>query len=53
MTSKYTKSAMGQDCTIQLAGVCNRDPATVVLAHMRKSYTRTGTGIKAHVYRRY
>lgn len=34
MTSKYTKSARGQQCQVRLPGVCNSDPATVVLAHL-------------------
>ena len=27
-------SAKGQECTLQLPGVCNHDPATTVLAHL-------------------
>lgn len=26
-------AAKGQNCTLQVAGVCNHDPATVVFAH--------------------
>ena len=28
------KSALGQDCMIQLPGICNRNPETVVLCHL-------------------
>ena len=34
MTSKYTKSAKGQNCTVRIPGVCNHDPETVVFAHL-------------------
>jgi len=27
-------SARGQECTIRLPGICNRDPATTVLCHL-------------------
>lgn len=42
MSSKYTKSARGQDCTIRLIGICNRNPETVVLAHLNGA----GMGLK-------
>ena len=31
--SRLRQSARGQECTFRLPGVCNRDPATTVLAH--------------------
>ncbi|MDX8383589.1 MAG: nuclease domain-containing protein [Ghiorsea sp.] len=31
---KLRKSAQGQDCTLQIAGVCCGDPETTVLAHL-------------------
>ena len=31
--SKIREAARGQHCTVRLPGVCNADPATVVLAH--------------------
>lgn len=39
------KLAQGQDCQVRLPGICNGDPATVVLAHYRLAGT-CGTGIK-------
>lgn len=39
------KLAQGQDCQVRLAGICNGDPETVVLAHYRLAGT-CGTGIK-------
>ena len=32
--SKIRQSAKGQDCQVRLAGICNRNPDTVVLAHL-------------------
>lgn len=34
--SKIRKSARGQDCQVQLYGICNGNPETVVFAHYRK-----------------
>ncbi len=35
MNSKALRnSARGQDCTLQIAGVCNYNPETTVLAHL-------------------
>jgi len=31
--SKLRESARGETCTFQIPGVCNHDPATVVLCH--------------------
>lgn len=41
------KAARGQDCTIQLQGVCNRDPATSVLCHSNELADGKGMGLKA------
>lgn len=32
--SKIRKAARGQDCQVRLAGICNHNPETVVLAHL-------------------
>ncbi len=32
--SKLRESAKGKDCLVRIPGVCNFDPATVVLAHL-------------------
>ena len=32
--SKITDSARGEQCQVRIPGVCNRDPATVVFAHL-------------------
>jgi len=34
MTSKYTKSAKGQECQVRIPGICNFNPETTVLAHL-------------------
>jgi len=36
--TKIQASAKGQDCTLNIAGVCNYDPETVVLAHISFKY---------------
>jgi len=41
------KAARGQDCTIQLHGVCNHDPATSVLCHSNELADGKGMGLKA------
>jgi len=38
-------SARGEECTINIPGVCNRDPETTVLAHYGEPGEK-GTGIK-------
>lgn len=38
--------ARGQDCQVRIPFVCNRDPATTVLAHIRLAGI-TGVGMKA------
>lgn len=42
--SKLTESAKGQECQVRIPGVCNRNPETVVLAHLNGA----GMGRKAH-----
>ena len=32
---KYTKLARGKDCQVRIEGVCNFNPETTVLAHVR------------------
>ena len=33
--SKLTESARGQECHVRIPGVCNGDPETTVLAHLK------------------
>jgi hypothetical protein len=40
-------SARGQECTLQLLGVCNGDASTVVLCHSNKLAAGKGMGLKA------
>ena len=40
------EAARGRDCMVRLAGVCNFDPATTVLAHYRLAGI-SGMGMKA------
>ena len=41
------KAARGKDCTMMIVGVCNRDPATVVLCHSNSLADGKGMGLKA------
>ena len=41
------RAAAGQDCTLQIPGVCNFDPATVVLCHSNQLADGKGMGLKA------
>ena len=41
------KSAKGEDCTVRVPGVCNRDPATTVWAHSNSHKDGKGMGLKA------
>lgn len=43
------KSAAGEQCTLRLPGVCNRDPATTILAHLRM-FGAAGMGQKPADY---
>lgn len=42
----YRKEAKGRECQIRLVGVCNHNPETTVLAHIRAAGI-TGSGQKA------
>ena len=42
--SKLRESARGQECLVRIPGVCNRNPETVVLAHLNGG----GMGMKTH-----
>lgn len=39
------KAAQGRECTVRIPGICNFDPATTVLAHLRRGGAG-GMGIK-------
>lgn len=41
------RAARDQDCTLQLPGVCNHDPATTVLCHSNYLADGKGMGLKA------
>lgn len=41
------KLARGQDCQVRIEGICNFNPETTVLAHLRMAGL-TGTGMKAN-----
>lgn len=43
---KITDSAKGEDCTIRLPGISNRDSETVVYCHINGIRFGHGTGIK-------
>jgi hypothetical protein len=45
--SKIRKSARGEDCTINLPGVCNYNSETVVWAHSNRYQDGKGMGLKA------
>ena len=44
-SKKYRDGARGAPCTLRISGVCCRDPATTVFAHIRDRHA--GRGIKA------
>lgn len=44
-SDKIRKSAKGKECTLQIHGVCNQNPETVVLCHL--SSPTKGMGIKS------
>ena len=37
------KLARGQECMVRLPGICNRNPETVVLAHVRNQWFSRGS----------
>lgn len=41
------RAARGQECTLQILGVCNGQPETVVLCHSNKLEHGKGMGLKA------
>ncbi len=41
------RAAQGEECTLALPGICNRDPATVVLCHSNSLADGKGMGLKA------
>jgi hypothetical protein len=43
VSSKLRRSARGQNCTFQIVGICNHDPETVVLCHIRDDATAKST----------
>lgn len=45
ISQKIRNSAKGQTCTLQFMGICNHNPETTVLAHIRDSFK--GMGNKA------
>ena len=46
-SKKLRDSARGQDCLMSVPGVCNHNPETTVLTHIR-SHTSKGIGQKPH-----
>ena len=46
-SSKIRQSARGEDCTLNIDGVCSYDPATVVLAHSNRYEDGKGMGLKS------
>jgi hypothetical protein len=43
-----TRTANGEDCTLRIFGVCNRDPATTTWAHSNEESHGKGKGLKSH-----
>lgn len=41
------RAARGQDCTIEIPGICNHKPETVVLCHSNQLADGKGMGLKA------
>lgn len=41
-SQRLRDSAKGQPCTLQFDGICNHDPATTVLAHLRSPVKGVG-----------
>lgn len=34
-SAEWRRSARGQECTVRFPGICNHDPETTILAHLR------------------
>jgi hypothetical protein len=47
-SKRLLDAARGQECTIQIPGICNRNPETTVAAHSNSWRHGKGLGIKAH-----
>ena len=47
VSKKLRDSAKGEDCQLNLEGICNRDPSTVVWCHIRK-FSMAGISQKPH-----
>lgn len=47
ISPKLRAFAKGQDCTLILPGICNRDPETTVHCHVR-AFGMAGVGMKTH-----
>lgn len=47
VSTEWRKSAKGKMCKLQIKGVCNHDPQTTVLAHLRM-FGWAGTAQKPH-----
>ena len=47
--TKLRKAAQGQECQVRLEGVCNHNPETTVLAHVRRANV-AGIGQKPNDY---
>lgn len=47
-SKKLLNAARGQQCMIQLPGVCRNNPDTVVAAHSNQLKHGKGAGLKAH-----
>ena len=46
-SQKLLDFAEGKDCTMQLPGICNRNPETTVLCHIR-AFGMAGVAMKPH-----
>lgn len=47
-SKRLLDAARGQQCTIQIPGICNGNPETTVAAHSNSLRHGKGLGIKAH-----
>ena len=46
-SKKLRDSAMGQECTMRIPGICNGDPSTTVWAHSNMGIHGKGKSVKA------
>jgi hypothetical protein len=49
VSKKLRDFARGQDCTLQLEGICNRNPETTVMCHIR-AFGMSGIAMKPPDY---